>query len=337
MILLTANLAHRQRMVQHLPVLLREVIEVFSPREGSHYLDATFGGGGHTRALLEADPSIRVTVLDCDPEAYSRAVTLSKEYGDRLKCYNLSFDRLDEIPENEFDGILFDLGLSSYQLDTVERGFSMHRAAPLDMRMDPREGVAAAEFLEKSTREELIQAVRDFGEEKQWRRVVDAIIEARGSERLQITTQLSDIVSQAVNSGFRRGKKQLIHPAAKSFQGIRIALNRELEKLEEALPQAFKKLKTRGTLIVIGFHSLEDRIVKRYFNRMAGRPEHRGDAQPQQSRTVQATLLTRRPLRPSLKERDSNNRSRSARLRALRKINTPNSTSNDHTNGYQHQ
>lgn len=323
MIFLTANLLRRQRMVQHLPVLLREVIEIFSPREGYHYLDATFGGGGHSRALLEADPSIKVTVLDCDPEAYSRAVEMSKEYGDRLKCYNLSFDRLEEIPEREFDGIIFDLGVSSYQLETAARGFSFHRAAPLDMRMDPREGIAASEFLERSTREELIEAVRDFGEEKQWRKVVDAILEARGSDALQVTTRLAEIVSKTVTPGARRGRKSQIHPATKTFQGLRIALNKELERLEEALPQAFEKLNPRGILIVIGFHSLEDRIVKRYFNRMAGRPEHRGDSLPQQSRTVQATLLTRRPLRPSLKERDSNIRSRSARLRALRKNNTP--------------
>jgi 16S rRNA (cytosine1402-N4)-methyltransferase len=323
MIFLTVNLTRRQRMVQHLPVLLREVIEIFSPRAGYHYLDATFGGGGHTRALLEADPSIRVTVLDCDPEACSRAVAMSKEYGDRLKCYNLSFDRLEEIPDQEFDGIIFDLGVSSYQLDTAARGFSFHRAAPLDMRMDPREGVAASEFLEKSTREELIKAVRDYGEEKQWRKVVDAILEARGSDALKVTTQLAEMVSKTVTPGARRGRKSHIHPATKTFQGLRISLNKELERLEEALPQAFKKLNPRGILIVIGFHSLEDRIVKRYFNRMAGRPEHRGDSLPQQARTVQATLLTRRPLRPSLKERDSNTRSRSARLRALRKNNTP--------------
>ena len=309
-------------MVQHLPVLLREVIEIYSPREGYHYLDATFGGGGHTRALLEADPSTRVTVLDCDPEAYSRAVAMSKEYGDRLKCYNLGFDRLEEIPEKDFDGILFDLGVSSYQLESAARGFSIHRAAPLDMRMDPSEGITAAEFLERSTREELIQAVRNFGEEKHWRKVVDVILEARGSEDLQITTRLADIVSKAV-TGARRRRGPQLHPATKTFQGIRIALNRELERLEAALPQAYNKLNSRGILIVISFHSLEDRIVKRYFNRMAGRPEHRGDSQPQQSRTVQATLLTRRPLRPSLKERESNIRSRSARLRALRKNNTP--------------
>lgn len=323
MLFLTVNLIGCQRMVQHLPVLLREVIEMFSLYEGCHYLDATFGGGGHTRALLERDPSSKVTVLDCDPEAYSRAVEMSKEYENRLTCYNLNFDRLEEIPEQKFDGIIFDLGVSSYQLDTAARGFSFHRKAPLDMRIDPRKGVTAAEFLKISTREELIEAVRDFGEEKQWRKVVDAILKARGNGAIKVTTELAEMVSKAINTGFGRGRKSQIHPATKTFQGIRIALNKELNKLKVSLPQAFKKLNSRGILVVISFHSLEDRIVKRYFNRMAGRPEHRGDSLPKQLRTSQATLLTTRPLRPSQKEKNNNIRSRSARLRALQKDYSP--------------
>ncbi len=315
-------------MLAHLPVLLREVIEIFEPRDGHHYLDATFGGGGHTRALLDAADTTRVTAIDCDPEVSVRADAMRIKYGARLKYHDLNFDQIDTLEEIDFNGALFDLGVSSYQLEDSERGFSFRHAATVDMRLNPREGISAAEFLETATREELVLAVRDYGEEKRWRRVVEAILKARGSGALKDTLELAEVINKATAAhGLERRAR--IHPSTRTFQGIRIAINRELERLEIALSMAFKKLAAGGILIVISFHSLEDRIVKRYFNRMAGRPEHRGDAQSQQARTVHATLLTKRPKRPSSEEKENNMRSRSARLRAIRKIFTPNPLQNE--------
>ncbi|MGF1449928.1 MAG: 16S rRNA (cytosine(1402)-N(4))-methyltransferase RsmH [Opitutales bacterium] len=309
----------------HQPVMLAEVLQALAPAAGSCFLDGTFGGGGHTRALLDAAEGVRVTALDCDPAAKNRATYLQNEYAGRFRFVDLNFGEAATLDENGFDGVLLDLGVSSFQLDEGARGFSFREDAPADMRLDPRTGQPASDFLEHAPTAALIEAVRDWGEERRWRAVVRAIEAARGTGLLSRTASLAELVATAVLDGGRQspgapGRRLKIHPATRTFQGLRIAVNDELRVLERALPALFAKLRPGGVLAVISFHSLEDRIVKRWFRRFAGRPEHRSDERTQDERQVQADLLTPRPLRPTDDEVAVNPRSRSARLRAVRRL-----------------
>jgi 16S rRNA (cytosine1402-N4)-methyltransferase len=301
----------------HIPVLLRETLTALDPRPGAKIIDATFGGGGHTSAILRTAEEVRVVALDRDPAAKDRAVPLQETYGERFRFCAMNFGDLEAFDESGFDGILFDFGVSSFQLDCAERGFSFRQDAPLDMRMNPSAGTSAAEFLESADEASLVRAVRNYGEEKRWRRVVESILQARGSGRLQRTESLSQLVADAV--GPSRGRNRL-HPATRTFQGIRVEINDELNAIERGLPAAFERLAGGGVLVAISFHSLEDRIVKRFCRRMSGRPEHSGDDRTQDQRSVRATMLSTRPVSATEEEIRSNPRSRSARLRAIRRL-----------------
>ncbi len=306
--------------MNHQPVLLQETLRLLSPRRGGRYLDATFGGGGHARALLETAPDSTLHAIDRDPGARERADDLEREVEGDFEFFLGNYDNLEELlPEGVYNGILFDLGVSSFQLDDPERGFSFKKGGPLDMRMNPEQGPSAAEWLRAATREQLVEAVRDFGEEREWRRVVEAILLAREEGGLESTEDLVRVVEGAKVYRSRRSGP-VLHPATLTFQGIRIAVNDELGGLSRALPQAFERLAPGGILAVISFHSLEDRLVKRQFRRLCGEPEHAGDALPQQFRTRRAGALARRPITPSDQEISRNPRSRSAKLRALKKL-----------------
>lgn len=302
----------------HVPVLLRETLELLAPRAGVKLLDGTFGGGGHTRALLESADDVEVVALDRDPAALPRAGALKAEFGDRFRLYHMNFGDLSDLDETGFDGVLFDFGLSSFQLDTEERGFSFRYDAPVDMRMNPEEGISAAEFLESADEESIVRAVRNYGEEPRVRKVVKAIMDARGTGKLQRTQSLAELIAEAVGPT-PRGRKA-VHPATRTFQGIRVEVNDELSAIERGLPAAFDRLLPEGVLAAISFHSLEDRIVKRFCRKMAGRPEHARDSRTQDEREVRATMISTRPISPTGAEIETNPRSRSARLRAIRKI-----------------
>jgi 16S rRNA (cytosine1402-N4)-methyltransferase len=303
-------------MTNHVPVLLEECLTLLNPQNDRAYMDCTFGGGGHSAAILEKAATATVDALDQDPMAAERAQTLATRYPGRLRFHAENFRNLDRVP-GRFDGVLMDIGVSSHQLDAPERGFSFRFDAPNDMRMDTRRGRTAAEFLEQANRQELEKAVRDYGEEPRWFRIVNAIESARGSGRLSRTASFAHLVAEAAPPPpGPRGP----HPATKTFQGVRIAINDELGALSEALPKAFAKLKQGGVLAVISFHSLEDRLVKRYMNGVSGRPLDREDNRTQDERVKLAELLTRKAVQPSAEEQSRNPRSRSARLRAVRRI-----------------
>jgi 16S rRNA (cytosine1402-N4)-methyltransferase len=302
----------------HQPVLLREVMGFLSPVSGGRYLDCTFGGGGHSRAILEAADDVEVVALDKDPEAVVRAEELSAAFPGKFTLKVLNFADLASVARVGFDGILFDFGLSSFQIDDPERGFSFRTDGPADMRMDPRTGVPASQWLETATEEILVGAIRDMGEEPHWRRVVRALVAARRTGALARTASLAEVISQAIPARDRHTSR--IHPATRSFQGLRIALNNEIGAIQVALQAAFGALHPAGVLCAISFHSLEDRPVKQFFRRMCGQPENADDSMPQDLRTRSAEALTGRPVIPSDEEIEANPRSRSAKLRAIRKL-----------------
>lgn len=302
----------------HYSVMLAEVLELIAPKVGARLLDCTFGGGGHSRALLASAPGVSLLALDRDPQARLRATALEQDFAGQFSLVDSDFGRLGQLALGRFDGILFDLGVSSYQLDESERGFSFRNDAPADMRMDPRHGQPASLWLETADEERIGYAIREYGEERHWRRIVRSIFDARGTGVLARTASLAQLVSDSIPARDRALSR--IHPATRTFQGIRIAVNDELGAIERALPAAFESLNPGGVLCVISFHSLEDRITKQLFRRWCGKPESADDSRFQDERIRLAEPLTRRPLTPGDTELNDNARSRSAKLRALRKL-----------------
>ena len=253
----------------HLPVLFKQVMEGLRVREGGTYLDGTFGRGGHARGVLQAlGDGGRLLLMDKDPEAIAVA---GREFGadPRVSIFRGSFAALGrwEATAGGLDGVLFDLGVSSPQLDVAERGFSFGKDGPLDMRMDPESGESAAAWLARADEREIADVLWTYGEEKMSRRIARAIVARRAQAPLERTAQLAELIASVLPRG--AGK---IHPATRSFQAIRIFINRELADLEQGLDAALARLKPGGRLAVISFHSLEDRIVKQFIARHAKAP-----------------------------------------------------------------
>jgi 16S rRNA (cytosine1402-N4)-methyltransferase len=309
----------------HNPVLYHEVLQAMQPRSGSRYVDCTLGAGGHALGILEtSSPDGLLLGLDLDPVALKLADTRLSAFADRVILRRASYsdllDELDRIGWTSVDGILLDLGLSSMQLDTGGRGFSFQADAPLDMRFDPDNEVTAAKLVNELSEAELAELLYKYGEERHSRKIARAIVAARP---IRTTKELAEIVSSAVPGRSQRSSygRPGIHPATLTFQALRIAVNRELDALQEVLPQAVSALASGGVLVVIAYHSLEDRLVKRFF-----RQESKDCICPPNipvcvcGHQAQIVRMQRKPIRPTKDEVSRNPRSRSARMRAVKKI-----------------
>lgn len=308
----------------HLPVMVEEVLESLSPAPGSLQIDATVGGGGHSRRLLEANsPDGRLLGLDADRAAIARTRERLAQFGDRLTLRQANFEQLGAVAAEEgfepADGILFDLGLSSYQLADQERAFSFRAEGPLDMRFDTSRGVPASSLVAELDEKELGDLFRRYGEEPHARRIARAIVERRRREPITTGAELAEVVAQAAPAP-PRGRRR-VHPATRIFQALRIAVNRELETLPVALAAAVDTLASGGRLAVISYHSLEDRIVKRFIA-----AERRGCICPPEApvcvcgRSPRLSPLGPQPRRPTEEEISRNPRSRSALLRSARRL-----------------
>lgn len=304
----------------HQPVLLKETLDALSVKPDGKYVDGTFGRGGHAREIVQRlGPEGRLLVMDKDPQAIVAARQLFADDA-RIVVAKGSFALLSQKAEElqwagDIDGILLDLGVSSPQLDDAQRGFSFRRDGVLDMRMDTDSGRSAAEWIAQVKEQELITVLREFGEERYAKRIARAIVKAREMQPIRTTRQLATIIAQA-NPNWEKGKD----PATRSFQAIRIFINNELEELKAGLAQVTSLLKTGGRLVVISFHSLEDRIVKRFI-----RDQARGDDYPAGLPVTLAQLNPRlkpigKAIRPSEAELAVNPRARSSVLRVAEKI-----------------
>lgn len=303
----------------HRPVMLSQVIEYLRPQSRGHYIDATLGLGGHARAILEeSSPQGKLLGIDRDRESLDRAARELAGYTGRLQLHHGNFAEVKDIAGrrrfSSCDGILADLGLSSFQLETAERGFSFQRSGPLDMRMDTDSSLTAAEVVNRFPEPKLAGLIYSYGEEPGSRRIARAIVRARP---LHDTLSLAEVVSRAVR--FRRRSR--IHPATRTFQALRIVVNDELEALRQFVASAIELLKEGGRLAIISFHSLEDRIVKGSLGSMA-----RGCICPPEmpacacGRKKLVKLVCRKPVSPSEAEKIRNPRSRSARLRVAERL-----------------
>ncbi len=301
----------------HQPVLLQEILSFFDGKEIKRYIDGTLGAGGHAAAILEAHPEIEEFIgIDQDPEAIAIAKQKLAPWNDKVKIIYGNFTDVLETIKGPIDGILLDLGVSSMQLDRPEKGFSFMREGPLDMRMDPNSPLTAAAIINGWSEHEIARIIRDYGEEKKWRAAARAIVAARQKEPIVTTLQLEQLLYPVL-----RTHQKGIHPLTLTFQALRIAVNRELERLEKSIPLAVKLLPAGGLLGIISFHSLEDRIVKNTFRYQASDKEdtsgYRGlfiDKQPI------VKILTRKPVEPSPEEIEFNPRSRSSKLRFIEKL-----------------
>ncbi len=305
---------------QHVSVLLNESIEGLNIKPDGIYVDGTAGGAGHSSEIAKRLKTGRLIALDKDPDAIATATERLSKY----PCATVVRSDFAEIPAvldslgiDKVDGVLLDLGVSSHQLDEAERGFSYHSEAPLDMRMS-QEGLSAYDLVNGASGAELAKILYDYGEEKFAPRIVNAILDARAVKPIETTTELADIVRNAVPAAVRRKEG---HPARKTFQAIRIAVNGELDRLSEALDRAFERLAPGGRFAIITFHSLEDRMVKQAFAEYT-----KGCTCPPEfpvcicGKTPRGKLVSRKPIEPTPEELEVNHRSRSAKLRIIEKL-----------------
>ena len=311
--------------VGHIPVLAEEVMSMLGPAPGSLQIDATLGGGGHTERILEAtDPDGRLLGLDADGAAIARvAGRLHPRFGDRLVLRQANFRELASVARDAgfdaVDGTLFDLGLSSFQLADAERGFGFRAGGPLDMRFDTSRGVPAAELLATLDQDELTALFRRYGEEPKAGRIARAIVDVRRSTPVETAEDLAALIERVSPPNPRQPRRT--HPATRVFQALRIAVNEELDALEDGLAAAMDLLRPGGRLVVLSYHSLEDRIVKRFLN-----AERRGCVCPPEAPVCvcghepRLRLVTRPSMTPTDAEVEANPRARSARLRAAERL-----------------
>ena len=308
----------------HIPVLLNETVEGLLPSTNTVFIDGTLGGAGHSRELLNrAGKNARLLGLDRDPAAIERCTAALAEFGNRVSIVHTPFSQMGEVaPKAGFeqvDGIMLDLGVSSFQLDERERGFSFMGDAPLDMRMDNSSGITAAEYIASFDNDwkALASILFEYGEEKQAAKIAKAIINAQASAPIKTTLQLADIVEKAV--GGRKGAPR--HPATKTFQAIRIAINSELQEVKKGIEAAISLLKPGGRLAVISFHSIEDRIVKKTLAEHEGRWESLQQGGAKWVGTLPAIKrVNKHPITASEEELVRNPRARSAKLRIVERI-----------------
>ncbi len=310
--------------VAHRPVMLAEVLAALAPKGGAVYVDATFGAGGYAAALLEA-ASCRVVAMDRDPEACARGAELAERFAGRLSVLRGRFSEMVSVLErsgvSRVDGVAFDLGVSSMQLDRPERGFSFRDDGPLDMRMDPDETLSAADLVNRLDERELAHILFVYGEERASRRIARAVVEARKAAPILSTRQLADVVRRVLPPA-----KDGLDPATRTFQALRIQVNDEMGELCRGLRAAEHVLVPGGRLCVVSFHSLEDRKVKNFLRERSGaapRTYRQWPDSPATERPPSFRLLHRRPLRPSAAEIAENPRARSARLRAAERTHQP--------------
>jgi 16S rRNA (cytosine1402-N4)-methyltransferase len=306
----------------HRPVLLEETMKLLAPERGGLFVDCTVGLGGHSEPILKSSPDTRVIGMDLDPAALAYSRQRLAPFGDRFRAFQANFRAISSILQqaNERDpnGVLADLGVSSVQFDSPERGFSFRFDAPLDMRMDPTSGATAADLLQQLSESEIARIIFEYGEERHSRRIARRIVERREQGKpITTTTELADLVRHATGGH----KRHQIHPATRTFQALRIAVNHELEGLGEFVESAVDLLIPDGRFAGISFHSLEDRILKRELRKLSGHCEcpPRMPVCSCGARKV-VEVLTRRPVTPGDQEIDENPRARSAKLRAARKL-----------------
>lgn len=307
---------------EHNPVLVVEVVEALSPKPNAVYLDATFGRGGYSRAILDA-VACQVIAIDRDPDAIAAGQSMCQEYENRLTLCEGRFSDMRNLLESaatpHVDGVVFDFGVSSPQLDDADRGFSFRFDGPLDMRME-RSGRDASDFINSAGETDIANILWQCGEERASRRIARAIVKARGEAPITTTSQLARIIRAVMP----RPKPGQIDPATRSFQAIRIHINDELGEIRAALPAALACLKPGGKLAVVSFHSLEDRLVKTFIMNEAGkapRPSRHLPDLPEDAPRLD--IITRKPITPSADEISQNPRARSARLRVARRTNAP--------------
>lgn len=306
----------------HKPVLFDECMEMLDIKPDGIYVDGTMGGGGHSEGILSRLDSGMLIGIDRDTEALNASQKRLDKFGNHVVFINNNYINIKEVlmslDKEKVDGILLDLGVSSYQLDNPDRGFSYNYDAPLDMRMNTNDDITAKDVVNKCTKEELIRILRDYGEEKWASRIADFIVKRRESGEIQTTFELVDIIKAAIPAKAREGGG---HPAKRTFQAIRIHVNKELEYLEMSVKNAIDSLRSGGRLCIITFHSLEDRIVKDVFNEYA-----KGCICPKEfpqcvcNNKPEVKVLTKKPIISKQEELEVNNRAHSAKLRVVEKL-----------------